>query len=74
LFANVVSGDTPDTGPTASPDETEYDLTVDYRVKEGAAKNLWVRLRLGYLDQKEATGGDDVLDVRLIVNWDFNLR
>jgi outer membrane OprD family porin len=74
LFANIVSGNTPDTGPTASPDETEYDVTVDYRVKQGPAKNLWVRFRLGYLDQKEATGGDDVLDVRLIVNWDFNLR
>lgn len=74
LFANIVRGDTPDTGPTASPDETEFDLTVDYRVKEGPAKNLWVRLRLGYLDQDEAEGGDDVVDVRLIVNWDFDLR
>jgi hypothetical protein len=74
LFANVVTGNTPDTGPTASPDETEYDLTVDYRIKEGPAKNLWARLRVGYLDQDEAVGGDDVLDVRLIVNWDFDLR
>ena len=74
LFANIVMGKTPDTGPGASPDETEYDLTVDYRIKEGPAKNLWARLRLGYLDQDEAEGGDDVLDVRLIVNWDFDLR
>ena len=74
LFANIVMGDTPDTGPAASPDETEYDLTVDYRIKEGPAKNLWVRLRLGYLDQDEDEGGDDVLDVRLIVNWNFDLR
>jgi hypothetical protein len=74
LFANIVMGKTPDTGPAASPDETEYDLTVDYRIREGPAKNLWARLRLGYLDQDEAEGGDDVLDVRLIVNWDFDLR
>jgi hypothetical protein len=74
LFANIVTGATPDTGPSASPDEIEYDLTVDYRVKEGPAKNLWVRLRVGYLDQDEAEGGDDVFDVRLIVNWDFDLR
>ena len=31
MFANIVSGDTPDTGPNASPDQAEYDLTVDYR-------------------------------------------
>ena len=73
LFANVVNGDTPDSGPGASPDETEYDLTVDYRIKEGPAKNLWVRLRAAYLDQDEAVGGDDVVDLRLIVNWDLNL-
>jgi hypothetical protein len=72
LFANIVSGDTPDTGPNASADETEYDLTVDYRIKEGPAKNLWVRLRAGFIDQDEAVGGDDFLDLRLIVNWDFS--
>jgi hypothetical protein len=74
MFANVVTGNTPDTGPNASADETEYDLTVDYRIKEGPAKNLWVRLRAGFIDQDEAVGGDDFLDLRLIVNWDFNAR
>lgn len=74
MFANIVSGDTPDTGPNASADETEYDLTVDYRIKEGPAKNLWVRLRAGFIDQDEAVGGDDFLDLRLIVNWDFSVR
>jgi hypothetical protein len=72
LFANIVTGNTPDTGPNASADETEYDLTVDYRIKEGPAKNLWVRLRAGFIDQDEAVGGDDFLDLRLIVNWDFS--
>jgi hypothetical protein len=74
LFANIVTGDTPDTGPNASPDETEYDLTVDYRIKEGPANKLWVRLRAGFIDQDEAVGGDDFLDLRLIVNWDFSVR
>jgi hypothetical protein len=74
LFANIVTGNTPDTGPNASPDESEYDLTVDYRVKEGPAKNLWIRLRAGFIDQDEAVGGDDFLDLRLIVNWDFSVR
>ena len=31
-------------------------------------------LRVGYVDQDEAEGGDDVFDVRLIVNWYFSLR
>jgi len=39
--------------PNASADETEYDLTVDYRIKEGPAKNLWVRLRSGFIDQDD---------------------
>jgi outer membrane porin, OprD family len=73
LFANIVTGDTPDTGPVASPDETEYDLTMDYRIKEGSAKNLWVRLRAAFIDQDESVGGDDFLDLRLIVNWDFSV-
>jgi len=71
MFANVVSGNTPDSGPAASPDETEYDLTADYRIKEGFAKNLWLRMRAAYIDQDEAGGGDDFLDFRIIVNWDF---
>jgi len=73
MFANIVTGETPDTGPVASPDETEYDLTLDYRIKEGAAKNLWVRVRAAYVDQDDAVGGDDVIDLRLIVNWDFSV-
>jgi hypothetical protein len=72
MFANIVTGDTPDTGPVASPDETEYDMTADYRVKEGLAKNLWVRVRAAYVDQDEAVGGDDFFDFRIIVNWDFS--
>ncbi len=70
LFANIVSGNTPDTGPAASPDAAEYDLTVDYRIKEGAAKNLWVRFRTAFIDQDQS--GDDMLDLRLIVNWEFD--
>jgi hypothetical protein len=70
-FANVVSGNTPDSGAASSPDETEYDLTADYRIKDGPARNLWVRLRAAYIDQDEAVGGDDFFDFRIIVNWDF---
>jgi hypothetical protein len=73
MFANVVTGNTPDAGPIATPDETEYDLTVDYKIKEGSARNLWIRLRAAFIDQDDEVGGDDFLDLRLIVNWDFGL-
>jgi len=74
LFANIVHGDTPDAGSNASPDETEYDLTVDYRIKEGWAKNLWIRVRAAYINQDEkVAGGDDFFDFRIILNYDFNL-
>ena len=74
LFGNIVSGRTPNTGPVASPDENEYDLTVDYRIKEGRAKNLWLRLRSSFVNQDEEFGGDDFYDLRLIINWDFSIR
>lgn len=71
VFANVVTGNTPDSGPTASPDETEYDLTADYHIEDGGARNLWLRVRAAYIDQDEGGGGDDIFDFRIIVNWDF---
>ena len=73
LFGNVVSGDTPDSGSSASPDETEYDLTIDYRFREQWAERLWVRLRAAYIDQDEAVGGNDFFDFRIILNYEFDL-
>jgi len=72
LFGNIATGNTPDTGPVATPHENEYDLTVDYRIAEGPAKNLWLRFRSAFIDQDEQVGGDDFLDLRLIINWDFS--
>jgi hypothetical protein len=73
LFANVVSGDTPDSGSSASPDETEYDLTLDYRLRESWAEGLWMRVRGAYIDQDEDLGGDDFFDFRIILNYEFDL-
>jgi hypothetical protein len=72
-FANIVRGRTPDTGPNASPDETEYDLTVDYRFgKNSPAKGLTVRARAAWVDQKESdNGGADFFDFRVILNYAF---
>jgi len=72
FFANVVGGDTTDRGPNASPDETEYDLAVDYRFDEGWGDTLWLRVRGACVDQDERTGGDEFFDFRIIVNYSFD--
>jgi outer membrane porin, OprD family len=73
-FTNVSSGNTPQSGPNASPDETEYDLTVDYRfAKDSKFKNLWIRVREAYVDQSKQQGGTSFSDFRIIVNYSYNL-
>jgi len=71
VFGNIATGNTPDSGPNASPDETEYDLTVDYKfTKANWAKDLSIRLRGAWIDQDESEpGGDDFFDFRVIANW-----
>ena len=58
----------------AAPDQTEYDLTIDYRPPSGfllfpTSRNLWFRLRGVILDRENA----DQLgwQVRFIVNWEI---
>jgi hypothetical protein len=63
---------TPDSGPHASPDQTEHDLTVDY-LFQGSLKHLWLRVRGAYVDQDEDLGGEDYSDFRIIINYDFDL-
>lgn len=75
VFSNISRGNTPDAGPNASPDETEYDLTVDYRFgKDSALNGLWLRARGAWIDQDEKiANGDDFFDFRIIANYTFNL-
>lgn len=65
-------GDTPDSGANATPDQEEYDVTLDYRVQSGLFKDLWVRLRHAYVDQ-DGNGATDLKDNRIIVNYDLRL-
>jgi hypothetical protein len=56
------------------PDQTEYDLTVDYRppwVMPAFLRGLWFRARAAVLDQEDAkkTG----YQFRLILNWERDL-
>jgi hypothetical protein len=73
-FANIAHGNTPDSGSKATPDETEYDLTIDYRFKKGALKGLWARVRGAYIDQDEdVANGDDFFDFRIILNYEYDI-
>ena len=65
----MVWGDTPDTGPIASPDANEFDLTVDWRLNQGWSEKLWVRLRAAWVNQDDALSS---IHFRIIVNYDFN--
>jgi len=74
MFGNIATGNTPDGGPTGTPDETEYDLTIDYKFgKDSIADGLWIRTRGAWIDQDESEGGDDFFDFRIIVNYSFNV-
>jgi len=69
-FVDYAKGNTPDSGPTASPDQEEFDFTVDYRFKTGLLKHLWLRLRGAFLNQ-HGPNEQDTLNFRFILNYDF---
>jgi hypothetical protein len=58
----------------AAPDQTEYDLTADYRppwLRPAFLQGMWLRVRGAVIDRENA----DELDyqVRLILNWERDL-
>ena len=72
--AIIAWGDTPEQGPNASPDATELDLTVDWRLNKGWSERVWVRFRGAWVNQDDAfPGADNLFDFRIIVNYDFDL-
>jgi len=73
-FVNYAQGYTPDSGSNASPDQSEFDITVDYRFQSRAVKGLWLRARAAFLDQDEdVPGGFEVRDYRVILNYTLPL-
>ena len=69
-FVNYAREYTPDSGSNASPDQSEFDVTVDYRLQSRLVKGLWLRVRAAFLDQDEdVAGGFDVRDYRVILNY-----
>ena len=66
-FTSYTWGNTPDTGPYASPDQSEFDFTLDYQVEEGPFENCWLRFRVA--DNDFDGGVLDRLDFRIIANY-----
>ena len=54
----------------ALPDQEEFDITLDYRLKKGPLKNLWPRFRYAFLNQdgRETVDSDNI---RIILNYDI---
>jgi hypothetical protein len=71
-FINYARGDTADRGRNASPDQSELDLTLDYKPGAGMLKGLWFRLRGAFVDQ-DGSAAKDLRDIRLIANYDFSI-
>jgi len=67
-FTNYAEGYTPDSGTNASPDQTEWDITVDYRPEHPWLRGFWLRYRRADVDQ-EGPGATDLVDNRIILNW-----
>jgi len=71
-YTNYAQGYTPDTGSNASPDQTEWDITIDYRPEHPWLRGLWLRYRRADIDQ-EGPGATDQVDNRIVLNWSFPL-
>ncbi len=64
-----VYGATPNSGPTASPDQQEFDVNFDYRPKFAHLDGVWLRVRYGILDSAGSETGPTVEDFRVILNY-----
>jgi len=71
-FTNYVRGNTPDSGSAASPDQEEFDITVDYRLNYNTPKGIWLRVRSAFVNQK-GPGAQDSKEIRIILNYKLPL-
>ncbi|EGB14873.1 outer membrane porin [Pseudodesulfovibrio mercurii] len=65
-------GDTPDTGFNATYDRSEYDLDIYYDF-DGDLKGMSLLSRFSYQDADESMGGRDGYQVRLRLQYNFQL-
>jgi len=71
-YFNYAVGNTPDSGRNASPDQKEFDITLEYRREEGLLEGLSMRLRYAKLNQ-DGIDSNDISDLRAIVNYTLPL-
>ncbi|WP_105044532.1 OprD family outer membrane porin [Rubritalea profundi] len=64
-----VTADTPDSGKHASPDQQEFDFTVDYRPKIELFDGVWFRARYA---NNSIDGGAGLEDIRFILNYSYD--
>ncbi|MCK5477337.1 MAG: OprD family outer membrane porin [Methylococcales bacterium] len=67
-FSSYAYGNTPDSGSSKSPDQSEWDITVDYKPQQSLLNGLWLRLRRASVNRKNP--GEDLIDYRIILNYE----
>ena len=72
-FINYAQGNTPDSGSAESPDQDEFDFTVDYHfknIRHKELKGLWLRFRSAFVDQ-DGPNGQDIDNYQVIINYEI---
>lgn len=73
LSTSYTYGNTPDSGVAASPDQEEFDVTLAYAFQQGLLDGFDVRVRNGYVNQKNTNSNGPIAmnsnDLRVIVNY-----
>lgn len=62
-------GNTPDSGGDASPDQEEFDVTLDYKPNFESIDGFWLRLRYA---NSQVKGADDIEDIRAVINYSYS--
>ena len=49
----------------------EWDITIDYRPKDGYLEGFWLRFRRAQVNQSEGLLSNDSVDYRVILNYEI---
>jgi hypothetical protein len=74
LHTYYIYGESPDTGATASPSQSEFDVTLEYNFDIGRMTGFNLRIRNAIIDQKNSDGNNDAQDLtdfRVILNYNY---
>jgi predicted porin len=74
LHTYYIHGETPDSGETASPSQSEFDITLEYNFDIGRMTGLNLRVRNAIVNQKDSDGNSDASDLtdfRVILNYNY---